>query len=132
MSKSDALENALLDLVLGGGSYTPPANVWVALYTEAPTDAGGGLEVSGPGYDRVQVANDATQWPAAASGLKSNGEWIDFPPATGVWGTVVAFAIHEHATNDDILYWGLVVPNRLIADGAEPSFAPGTLVISEN
>lgn len=132
MSKSNALENELLDLVLGGQAWTIPANVWVGLYTTSPGDAGGGVEVVGGSYARVMVANDLTTWEAAVSGVKANAIAIDFPQATADWGTVKAWAVHRHATNDDVLYWGTVLPNRIILNGAEPSFMPGALVVNED
>jgi len=92
-SKSDFLELKLLDHVLGNTAYTAPTIVYVALYTVAPTDAGGGTEVTGGAYARVAVTNNITNWPAAAGGLKSNGTEIVFPTATASWGTVVAFAV---------------------------------------
>jgi len=52
MSKSDYLEGKVLDHLLGRTTYTAPATVYVALYTSAPTDSGGGTEVSG-GLRRV-------------------------------------------------------------------------------
>ena len=44
---SDYLEDKVLDRVFGGNAYTAPSTLYVALYTVAPTDTGGGTEVSG-------------------------------------------------------------------------------------
>ena len=131
-SKSNYLENAILDHVLGGGDFTRPATVYVALYTVAPTDAGGGTEVSGGSYARVSVTNNATNWPAAASGAKSNGTAITFPTASGDWGTVVAFAILDASSGGNFLYWGDLLSSRVVNNGDTASFAPGTLDITED
>ena len=104
----------------------------MALYTVAPTDAGGGTEVAGGAYARVSVTNNATNWPAAASGAKANGTVITFPAATVSWGTVAAFAIHDHATLDQPLYWGLVTPNQAVASGVTASFAVGDIDVTED
>jgi hypothetical protein len=40
-SKSDFLENKVLDHLYGNTPYTPPANYHLALFIVAPTDAGG-------------------------------------------------------------------------------------------
>ena len=72
-SKSDYLENEILDHVLGGADYARPATVYIALYTADPTDAGGGTEGSGGSYAKASVTNNDTNWPAASSGAKSNG-----------------------------------------------------------
>ena len=42
-SMSDFLENAVLLHVTKGASYTQPTNLYLALFTAAPTDAGGGM-----------------------------------------------------------------------------------------
>jgi len=46
-SKSNYLEDELLDHVLGGADWARPATVYIALYTVTPGDAGGGTEVTG-------------------------------------------------------------------------------------
>ena len=75
-SFSDYLENALLDHVLGTTSYSQPT-IYVALYTTAPTDAGGGTEVSGGSYARVAVS----AWDAASSGASENTNDVTFATA---------------------------------------------------
>lgn len=131
-SKSDYLENEMLDHVLGGGDYTRPATVYVALYTTAPTDAGGGVEVSGGSYARKDVTNNATNWPAASSGSKSNGQDIVFATATASWGTIVAFGIFDASTSGNLLYWGTLTSSRLIDIDDTAFFRAGTLTITED
>jgi hypothetical protein len=131
-SKSDYLENEILDHVLGGGDYSRPATVYVALYTVAPTDAGGGTECSGGSYARVAVTNNSTNWPAASSGAKANGTAITFPEATGDWGTVVAFGILDAAESGNLLYWGDLSASKDIDSGDTASFAVGELDITED
>lgn len=105
-SKSDFLENALLNHVLGGGDYARPANVFLGLFTVAPTDAGGGTEVSGGSYARRSVTNNSTNFPAASGGSKSLAVQQDFVQATADWGTVVAFGLFDAASSGNLLYWG--------------------------
>jgi len=131
-SKSDYLENELLDHVLGGADYSRPATVYVALYTVAPTDAGGCTEVSGGSYARVAVTNNATNWPAAASGAKANGTEITFPTASANWGTVVAFAILDAATVGNFLYWGDLTTSKTVNNGDTAKFAVGDLDVTED
>lgn len=118
--------------MLGGGDYTRPGTVYVALYTAAPTDAGGGTEATGGSYARVAVTNNATNWPAAAAGAKSNGVAITFPTATADWGTVVAFAILDASSGGNFLFWATLTTNREVLTGDTPSFAIGTLVVTED
>lgn len=132
--KSDDLENKLLDHVLGGGDYTRLSTVYVALYTATPNDAGGGTEVStsGTAYARVAVTNNATNFPAASSGVKANGTAITFAKATADWGTVVAWAIKSLSSGGVNLYWGPVNPNKVVSTDDTPSFAAGDLSITED
>ena len=131
--KADYLENELLDHVLSAATWTAPVTVYVALYTAAPTDAGGGTEVTGGAYARVAVTNNATNWPAAAAGAKANGTAITFPAPTANWGVIVAFAILDAAAAGNFLYWGLVTPNKTVNNGdPAPSFAIGDLDVTED
>ena len=41
---SDYLEDKVLDHVFGGSAYTAPSPLYVALFTAAPSDPGGGTE----------------------------------------------------------------------------------------
>lgn len=131
--KSDYLENKLLDHVFGATTYTAPATLYVALYTAAPTDAGGGTEVSGGSYARAAVTNNTTNWPAASGGAKSNGAAITFPTPTANWGTIVAFGVFDAASAGNLLYWGNVTPNKTVNNGdPAPYFAAGALTITED
>lgn len=130
--KSDFLENEILDHVIGNAAYSAPATLYIALYTVTPSDSGGGTEVSGGSYARVAVTNNATNWPAASGGAKSNGTSITFPTPTANWGTVVAFGIFDAASSGNLLYWGPITPNKTINNGdAAPSFAVGDLDLTE-
>jgi len=135
-SKSNYLENKILDHVLGGGDYSRPATVYIALYTAAPTDAGGGTEVddTDTGYARVEVTNNSTNWPAASDGAKSNGEDFTFPTATDDWGTVVAFGILDDGIDPggNLLYWGDLTASKAINTGDTAKFATGDIDITED
>src|SRR6185503_14481542 len=72
----------------------------------APSDSGGGTEVSGNGYARKQTAG--TDWNGAAGSSPSstsNAASIAFPAATGNWGTILAFGAFDAATLGDLLWW---------------------------
>jgi hypothetical protein len=133
-SKSNALELKMLDAVLGAVAYSAPATVYLALYTVAPTSAGGGTEVSGGSYARCATTNNLTNWPSATGGgpgVKATGTVQTFPTATAAWGTVVAFALFDAASAGNMLYWGSMTTSRAVALGDTPSFAAGSLTITE-
>src|SRR5271163_3677013 len=117
-SKSVYLELAMLDHVFGGPNYARPSSLYIALFTAAPTSAGGGTECSGGSYSRCSVTNNTTNFPAASGsgpGTMANGTAFTFPQATASWGTVVAFAVFDAASAGNMLYWGLLTTSRLVA-----------------
>lgn len=133
MPKTTFLANKLLDLMLSQAAYTPPATLHVALYTAAPTVAGGGTEVTGNGYARVALTNNATNFPAAASGAKSNGTAITFPNPTGSWGTaVVAVGLLDASNGGNLLYFAaLTDPTKTFTIGDTASFPANSLQFTE-
>jgi hypothetical protein len=126
-SKSDYLENALLNQVLRNIAYTPSATVYVALFTVTTSDAGGGTEVTGGSYARQSIAFDA-----AASGTTQNTAEVAFPEATAGWGTVVAFGLYDAVTSGNLLYWGDISPNKTVDSGDTARFAAGDLTVTED
>lgn len=135
-SKSNYLEDKLLDGVLGGTNFSQPATVYVALFTDsnsqAQRDAGTVTEVSGSAYARVAVTNNATNWPAASSGAKANGAAVTFPAATGSWGTVNAFGIYDASSAGNLLYHGDLTVAKAVTSGDTLSFAIGDIDITED
>jgi hypothetical protein len=128
---SDYLENKLLDHLLGGGDYSPAGTLYVALYTAAPSDSGGGTEVSGGSYARTAVTNNTTNFPSASSGSKSNANAITFPTATGSWGTVTHFGILDASSGGNLLAWGALSGGSIApTTGDTVSFDAGALVLS--
>lgn len=130
-SKSDYLENKLLDHVLGNTAYSAPGTVYVALYTVAPTDSGGGTEVTGGNYSRVAVTNSGTNWETASGGLKQNKTAFTFPTASADWGTVLAMGILDAASGGNLLYWATIT-SKIIYNGDTASFAIHDISVNED
>lgn len=124
-SMSDFLELELLDHVLRNEAYTAPTTVFVALYTVAPSDSGGGTEVSGNGYARQSAA-----FLVAAAGATSNSAIVSFTASGGNWGTIVAFSLFSLVTAGDLLFWADLTTNRVVNDGDTAEFAIGDLDIT--
>lgn len=117
------LENKLIDHFLGTTSYTMPADVYIALFTVAPTDAGGGTEVTGGSYAR-QIAT----FSGASSGATSNDSNIDF---TGMpAATTVAIGIFDASTSGNMLLYGTLTTNKTTDAGDTLRIATGDLDIS--
>lgn len=135
-SKTNYLENALLDAVLGGPAFSLPPTVYIALSTAAYADTATGASMSevasGTGYTRVAITNNATNWPAASGGVKANANAITFPVATAPWGTVQSFYICDAASGGNTLYGGDLATSRSVQSGDTTAFAVGALTITED
>jgi hypothetical protein len=132
-NKSDYLENKQLDHVYGGGDYTRPATVYLALFTVIPVDTGsGGTEVNGINYVRFAITNNATNFPPASGGTKSNGTVLTFPTAGGTWGTIVAFGLYDASSSGNLLHYGKLTSSKLVGINETVSFDVGALVITED
>lgn len=137
-SKSDYLEKAILDFLLGGGALSSPGTIYVALSTAAYSDAATGssmTEVSGGSYARVAVTNNSTNWPNATGtspATKSNGTAVTFPTATGSWGTVASFYLCDASSAGNVLYGGDLTASKAIGSGDTATFASSAITITED
>lgn len=114
MGTSNYLRNEILDHVFGGVNYSRPGTVYVQLHTGAPGDDGTANVATGTGIARVAVTNNATNFPAAASGAKANGIDIVWPVAGGSWGTVTHFSIFDALTSGNCLGTGALGASQAI------------------
>jgi hypothetical protein len=129
MSKSDYAENKINELLVGKTGFTTPT-AYVALYTAAPSDAGGGTEVSGGSYARKSTAG--ADWNTSSGGSISNANAITFVTSSGAWGTVTHFGVHDASTAGNLLFWAALTTSKVVGSGDTASFAAGTLVHTED
>jgi hypothetical protein len=132
MHLSDYLENQLCNAILGGGTWTRPATIYIALFTSGPNDAGAGTEVSGGSYARAIVTNNTTNFPNAAGGTKTNATEIAFPTATADWGAITGMAVFDAASGGNCLLAFQFSTTRSILNGDTAKFAPGSISLSFN
>jgi len=125
-AKSNYLEDALLNHVLRNVTFTSPASVYLALYTVAPTDVGGGTEVTGGSYVRQLIT-----FGAPVSGVVSNSGSITFPTATADWGTIVAVGIFDASVAGNLLYYGNLTASKTILTSDQISFPNAALTVAE-
>lgn len=124
---TDYLEDKVLDHVFGGTSYTAPATLYVALYTVAPTDTGGGTEVSGGAYARQTATfNVSGTSPTEAT----NAAAIEYPTATADYGTVVACAILDASSGGNMLAYATLTSSKVVSTGDVFRFDAGDLDIT--
>lgn len=136
--KSTWLAQQMADFYLGNGpAPTPPASFYYIASTAgfdinavgtACDEVGGGL-----GYARVEVVNDATEWPAATGGNpweKANASLANFGTATSNWGTIAAVYLADDPVAGNI-WFGIDVTPTSIVTGSGAHVPPGGFVLDE-
>lgn len=141
-SKSDYLEDAILDHLLGKSSTglstgAVAATVYIALYNTTVNDTVTALtdECAGSTYARVAVTNSSANWTNSTAGSKQNKTVVEFTTAAGSdWGTVKSFAILDAASTSagNAYYWGDLTANQTIATGNTVQFSTGAIVVTED
>ena len=121
---SDYAEKLLLDWSMTTGSATRPTAWYVALYTAAPSDSGGGTEVSGSGYTRKSVTFAAATSPG---GTTSNTGAVSFTASGGSWGTITHMGIFDASTSGNLLWHGALTTSKSVGDGDTLEFAIGNI-----
>lgn len=138
---SDSLENAIVDWYFRGQTFTPPATIYVALFTANPSDTGGGTEVTGGSYARVGVTGSLANWAGTqsagstvastgTSGTTSNNGVITFPTPTANWGVITGIGLFTASTAGTMHWWGALTTSKTVNNGdPAPSFAAAALTI---
>ena len=126
MSFSDYLETKVLDHVFAGTAYTAPTTLYVALFTAAPSDSGGGTEVSGGAYARQTIAF------TTSGDTTSNNAAVEFPTATANYGTVTHVGIYDASSAGNLMAWAALTSSKTIETGDVFRIPSGDLDITLN
>lgn len=138
---SNYLENSLVDQLFRGQAAPTTTTLYVGLLTTAPSDAGGGTEVSGGSYARVAVTSSLANWAGTQSagstvassgtgGQTSNNVAITFPTPAATWGTVTHFGIYDASTAGNLLFWGALTISKTINQSDTVTFPAASLSIT--
>jgi hypothetical protein len=121
-------ENLVLTWLLTTGSATRPTAWFVGLFTAAPSDTGGGTEVSGSGYAREATGTITVSGTATTA---TNSAAIEFDPASGGnWGTITHAAIFDASTGGNMIAWAQLTTSRTINDGDVFRIPAGSLTVT--
>ena len=126
MSFTNFLETEILDHVFAGAAYTAPGTKYIGLFTAAPGETGGGTEVSGYGYTRKSIAF------ATSGATTSNNAAVEFPTATGSWGTITHVGIFDAATSGNLMVYATLTASKAVASGDVFRVPSGDLDITLN
>ena len=136
---SNYLENNIIDYVLRGQTFTPPSTLYVGLFTAAPSESGGGTEVSGGSYARASFASTLVNWAgtqgagtttasSGTSGTTSNNTVISFPTPTANWGVITHVALFDASTGGNMVIYGALSTSKTVNNGdSAPSFQAAAL-----
>lgn len=149
---SDFLENKIIDWLLRGQAIgvtgataaagTGPANVYIALLTAAPSDAGGGTEASYTGYARATIVSSLANWAGTQSaastvassgtiGTTSNNAIVTIGTMALSGPTVVThIGIYDAVSAGNLLFWSALTASKTINNGdPAPTFAAAALTL---
>jgi len=121
---SDFAEKLLLDWAMTTGSATRPTAWYVGLFTAAPSDSGGGTEVSTGGYARQAVTFGAASSPG---GTTSNTGAVSFTASGANYGTVTHIGIFDALTTGNLLWHGAMTASKTVNDGDTLEFSIGNI-----
>lgn len=120
----------ILDYAVGNTIWTPPATLWVALYTASPGPGDLGTEaVMDAG--RISQPNDITAWAATVNGVKTNLLPLDVPSQLTALGSIVSIGWRDKQTDPSMICFccDLQTPIPMIV-GSSLHFDPGDFSIN--
>lgn len=136
---SDFAENALVDALLRGQTFAPPATMHWGFTTDACTDAGPGTEPVSGAYARVAVTASLANWAGTqgagttvastgTSATTSNNVTITWPTTTASWGQLLALRSYDAPTGgNQWICLDLATPFDATSAGITISFQPAQL-----
>lgn len=113
MPSTEYLRTSVGNHVLTNTAYTSPTTLYVALFTVAPTIAGGGTEVTGGSYAREAIGFLETSVDGEFE--NTSASISDMPEAT-----VVAIGIYDAVTAGNLLTFEVFSPVSVAASDTYP------------
>ena len=128
---SSYAERSVLDHIFKNTSYTSPT-AYMGLFTTDPTDSASGTEVSGNGYNRIEISSKMASATTGSdnSSIVSNAD-ITFPTASGGdFGVITHIGIFDALTSGNLLAHGALTSAKTISDGDTFRINSGSLTIT--
>jgi len=127
MSFTNYLETEILDHVFAGAAYSAPATLYIGLFTAiSDGEAGSVTEVSGDAYARQTMAF------TTSGATTSNNAAVEFPTATGSWGTITHVGIFDASTSGNLMVYATLTASKAITTGDVFRVPSGDLDITLN
>jgi len=127
MSFTNFLETEILDHVFAGAAYSAPGTHYLALFTAvADGESGSVTELSGSAYARQSVAF------TTSGNTTSNNAAVEFPTATGSWGTVTHVGVYDASSSGNLMAYATLSSSKTIDTGDVFRVPSGDLDITLN
>lgn len=120
-SLTDFAEDKILNVLrnIAAAGITP----YIALFTVAPGEAGGGTEVTGGSYARTPVTFNAP-----SAGIIANSAIVNFPTPSANWGNVIGWAVMDASSGGNM--WAYCdIASQTINTGIAVNFQAGQLTV---
>ena len=124
---NDYTANATLNHFFEGTAYTPPT-VYAALFSSATNNSGGGTELSGSGYARVDASGAFGT--GASGGALSNDAEIVFPTATANWTEATHMAFFDAASGGNMLFHTALDAGVTVSSGDAARFTASSVTLT--
>lgn len=135
---SDYLEEGILQHTLRGQALPVPATIYMALFTQNPTDTGAvaNSELADSMYAREDVAQGGTigsGWSSpsvSGDGTEvANAKVLQFPPIADGTVTVTHYGLYDAASGGNLLYHGAFTVSKSLEVNDVLSIAVGGLQV---
>jgi hypothetical protein len=132
-SKSDYLENKVLDHCFSGKTEFTKPQPYLALCTVVPEDGKTGSTITEAGYTGyARLKLEAASMNAAASGSSKNGSKLEFAACTASSSTIIGWATCDALTVGNMLYWGTATSTVISTTQTPATIAVEGLVGTED
>jgi hypothetical protein len=127
MAFSNYLEDQITRWISGTTFDAAPANTFVQLYSQDPTDAG---SATGALYTRISVA--ANGWTRGTNGVGTltNTNVITITSSAESGATATHVAVFDSLTGGNMLFAGALASSKTIATGDELRFNATSLTLT--
>jgi len=106
----------------GTDSGTTP---YLALYSVAPGETGGGTELTGNGYARIAIT-----FGADTAGVSTNTNTLTFTAAGGAWSAIVGHGICDASTAGNVMMYEDSVAGPTLSDGDSYEFGAADITLT--
>lgn len=137
---TDYLSNLMIDEIFRGEEFDWEESNYLALFSAAPTNAGGGTELAGGWYARLELESTmaelsgtqgagTTSASTGTSGRSSNNLTKVWPDPTADT-TAQAGGLYDAPTGGNLLFWKAFSAKSISANGAAPTLSPNAFAFN--